>query len=170
VLENVVVSESQVLGGVNAGQAIAAETMAAAAIAQAAQAVGITQKAVEHGADYAKQRVQFGRPIASFQAVQSMLAEAAVNCHVARLAVYNAASLVEQGKSFEVEAAIVKLFTARFGQKALVDIVQVEAGNGYSEEVDLARLYREISGVTILEGPMEFPEKLIASNIVGGVK
>ena len=56
-----------------------------------------------------------------------MLAEAAVNCHVARLAVYNAASLVEQGKSFDVEATVVKLFTARFGQKALVDIVQVEA-------------------------------------------
>jgi alkylation response protein AidB-like acyl-CoA dehydrogenase len=169
VLKNVVVSESRILGSVNAGQAIAAETMAAAAIAQAAQAVGITQKAVEHGADYAKQRVQFGRPVASFQAVQTMLAEAAVNCHVARLAVYSAASLVEQGKPFEVEAAMVKLFTARFGQKSLVDIVQVEGGNGYSEEVDLARLYREISGVTILEGPMEFPEKLIASAIAGGV-
>jgi len=96
-LENVVVSESQVLGGVNAGQAIAAETMAAAAIAQAAQAVGITQKACRTRRRLRQAEGTVWETIASFQAVSQMLAEAAVNCHVARLAVYNAASLVEQG-------------------------------------------------------------------------
>jgi alkylation response protein AidB-like acyl-CoA dehydrogenase len=75
--------------------------------------------------------------------------------------------LVDQGKPFAVEAAMAKLFTARFGQKSLVDLVQVEGGNGYSEEMALPRLYREISGASILEGAMEFPEKLIASSIPG---
>ncbi len=166
VFENVLVSDADVLGGLNAGQAIAAEAVAVAGVAEAAQAVAITQAAVEHGAKYANQRVQFGRPIGSFQAIQTMLAEVATNCHVARLAVYDAAALIEQGKPFAVEAAMVKLFTARIGQKSLVDIVQVEGGYGYSEEMPVARLFREISGVTILEGPMEFPEKLIAANIV----
>ena len=165
IFENIAISDADVLGGVNAGQAIASEAVAVAGVAEAAQAVAIIQAAVEHAAKYGKERVQFGRPIGSFQAVQVMLAEAATNCHLARLAIYDAAALIEQGKPFAVEAAMVKLFTARIGQKSLVDIVQAEGGYGYSEEMPVARLYREISGATILEGPMEFPEKLIAANI-----
>ena len=166
ILNNVLLTEAQLLGTVNGGQAIATETLAVASVAEAAETLGIAQAAVEHAAKYAKQRVQFGKPIGTFQAVQTMLAEVATNCHLSRFAIYDAASLIEQGKPFTAEAAMVKLFAARIGMDSLIDVVQVEGGYGYSEEMPMARLYRDVSGTTLLESPGDFPEKLIAASLV----
>ena len=156
---------AEVLGTVNGGSPIAAELLAAAAIAEAAQTVGVVAAALEHAAKYAQQRVQFGRPIGAFQAIQEILAEVAANCHVERLAVYDAATLVEQGKPFAAEAAMVKLFAQKLGMKSLLETVQVEGGYGYSEEMLMAKLFRDVSGTTILESPADFPEKAIAASI-----
>src|SRR5208337_4810244 len=102
--ENVVVPESALLGAVNEGAAIVAKVLAVASVAEAAQTVGIGQAAVDHAAAYAKQRIQFGKPIAVLQAIQTLLAETATDCHLARLGLRNAAQLIEEGKPFEVEA------------------------------------------------------------------
>jgi len=163
--ENVILPESALLGALNQGSEIAANVLAAAAIAEAAQAVGIGQAAVEHAAKYAKQRIQFGKPIAVLQAIQTLLAEIATDCHLARLGLRNAAQLIQDGKPFEVEAAMLKSFLARFGSKMLIDAVQVEAGMGYSEEMPLPRLFRDIAGTNLLDPPGDYPEKLIAANI-----
>ncbi len=157
---------AEVLGSVNGGTAIAAELLAATAIAEAAQTVGVVSFALEHAARYAQQRVQFGRPIAAFQAIQTILAEVAANCHAARLAVYDAAGLVEQGKSFAAEASMVKLLTRQLGMNSLLETLQIEGGYGYSEEMLMSKLFRDVSGTTICESPMEFPEKLVAASIV----
>jgi butyryl-CoA dehydrogenase len=163
--ENVVVPESALLGTVNEGLAIAVKLLAIASVAEAAQTVGIGQAAVEHAAAYAKQRVQFGKPVATLQAIQTLLAEVATDCHLARLGVRNAAVLIEEGKPFEVEAAMVKSFLVRLGSKLLIDTCQVEGGFGYSEFMPLPRMFRDIAGTNLLDAPADFPEKIIAASI-----
>ena len=166
VFDNVIVAEAAMLGGVTDGQAIVTETLALASVAEAAQTVGIGQAAVEHAAAYAKTRVQFGRPIATLQAIQTLLAETATDCHLARLGLRVAAQLLDQGEPFQVEAAMVKQFLARFGAKMLIDTVQVEGGFGYSEFMPLPRLFRDITGTTLLEAPADYPEKTIAARLL----
>jgi butyryl-CoA dehydrogenase len=165
VFDNVAVPETAVLGAVKAGRDIATRTLALASVAEAAQTVGIAQAAVEHAAVYAKQRVQFGKPVATLQAVQTLLAEAATDCHLARLGLYCAAQLIEEGKPFEARAAMVKSFLARLGSKILVDSVQVEGGMGFSETMPLPRLFRDIAGTTLLDAPADFPDLAIAAGI-----
>jgi butyryl-CoA dehydrogenase len=163
--ENVILPEAALLGAVSEGPAIIAKALAISFVAEAAQTVGIGQAAVEHAAAYAKQRVQFGKPVAVLQAIQTLLAEVATDCHLARLGLQNAALLIEEGKPFEVEAAMVKSFLVRFGNKLLIDTCQVEGGFGYSEFMPLPRMFRDIAGTTLLDAPADFPEKLIAASI-----
>lgn len=165
IFNNVSVPEDALLGGENNGSAIATELLAIASIAEAAQTVGIGKAAVKHAADYAKQRVQFGRPIASLQAIQTLLAEVATDSHLAWLGIQRTAQLIEDGKPFEIDAAMVKAFLARFGAKMLIDTVQVEGGFGYSEFMPLPRLFRDIAGTTLLDAPADFPDKVIAESL-----
>jgi butyryl-CoA dehydrogenase len=165
IFDNVVLADAALLGAVNQGSEIAAKALAVASVAEAAQTVGIGQAAVEHAAAYAKQRVQFGKPVAVLQAIQTLLAEVATDCHLARLGLQNAALLIEEEKPFEVEAAMVKSFLVRLGSKMLIDSCQVEGGFGYSESMPLPRMFRDIAGTTLLDAPGDFPEKIIAAHI-----
>jgi butyryl-CoA dehydrogenase len=166
VFDNVIVPATAMLGGLTEGLALVTETLAVASIAEAAQTVGIGQAAVEHAAAYSKTRVQFGRPVSTLQAIQTLLAESATDCHLARLGLREAALLLEQGEPFQVEAAMVQQFLARFGAKMLVDTVQVEGGFGYSEFMPLPRLFRDIAGTTLLEAPADYPDKTIAAALL----
>ena len=165
VFDNAIVSEAAVLGTVRGAGELVTRTLALASLAEAAQTVGIGQAAVEHAAGYSRQRVQFGKAIGTFQAVQTLLAESASDCHLARLGLRYAAQLVEDGQPFEAEAAIVKSFLTRFGSKTLVDTCQVEGGMGYSEAMPLPRMFRDIAGTTLLDAPADFPEEVIAASI-----
>ncbi|MDF2572098.1 MAG: mmgC 1 [Sporomusa sp.] len=164
--KNVKVSAANLLGAEGAGLVIAAEALAAASIAEGAMVVGIAQAAMEDAVKYGKQRIQFRRPIASFPAIQTMLAEMAANIHMLRLAVYDAASLLENGEPFATEAAMIKLFAARIGQSALIDVIQIEGGYGYSQEMVASRLYRDVKGVIIKSSSVDFPEKIIAGDLL----
>ncbi len=166
VFENVRVPAAGLLGAEGAGLAIAGEAQAAASVAEAAMVVGIAQAAMQDAANYAKQRIQFHRPIASFPAIQTMLAEMATNIHLARLAVYDAASLIENDQPFAAEAAMLKLFAARIGQSALIDVLQIEGGYGYSQEMVVSRLYRDVKGALIKGSSADFPEKVIAGSLL----
>jgi butyryl-CoA dehydrogenase len=164
--EDVVLPENAMLGALTDGPIILTETLAIASLGEAAQTLGIGQAAVEHAAAYSKTRIQFGRPISSLQAIQTLLAETLTDCHMGRLATLHAADLIDQGSPFQVEAAMVKQFLARFGSKMLVDTVQVEGGFGYSEFMPLPRLFRDIAGTTLLEPPANFPDKTIAGSLL----
>lgn len=166
VFQNVILPETALLGSLNQGTAIVTETLAVGSLAEAAQTIGIGQAAVEHAAAYSKTRVQFGRPIAALQAIQTLLAETMTDCHLARLGLIYAAQLLDQGEPFQLEAAMAKQFLARFGSKMLVDTVQVEGGFGYSETMPLPRLFRDIAGTTLLDAPADFPEKTIAAALL----
>jgi len=161
VFGDVAVAEADVLATPGKGDSIAEETLAATAVAEAAQTIGIMQTALDEAAEYAKQRVQFGQPIANFDAVQSLLAEPVTHCHLARLAIYDAARLIAAGEPFLREAAMVKWFVSRVGPAGLINAIQVEGGFGYSEEAPLAQLYRDIWGTTVLEPPADFPDRVI---------
>jgi alkylation response protein AidB-like acyl-CoA dehydrogenase len=163
--KDVVIPETALLGAVNQGQAIATKVLAVSSVAEAAQTIGIGQAAVLHAAIYSKTRMQFGQAIANFDAVETLLAETATDVHMTRLGVRNAALLIEENKPFEVEAAMLKSFLVRHGQKMLIDSCQVEGGFGYSETMPLPRLFRDIAGTTLLDAPGDFPDKLIAASI-----
>jgi len=163
--DDVVVADSALLAGAD-GQTIVTETLAIGSLMEAAQTVGIGQAAVEHAAAYAKTRVQFGRPVSTLQAIQTLLAETAADCHLGRLGVRYAAKLLDEGQPFLVEAAMVKQFLARNGSKLLIDTVQVEGGFGYSEFMPLPRLFRDIAGTTLLDAPADYPEKTIAAALL----
>ncbi|HWR42308.1 acyl-CoA dehydrogenase family protein [Sporomusa sp.] len=164
--ENVKIPAASLLGIEGAGLTIASAAQAVASVAEAAMVVGIAQAAMDDAVKYGKQRIQFRRPIASFPAIQTMLAEMATNIHLARLAVYDAANLIESGEPFAAEAAMVKLFAARIGQNALIDVIQIEGGYGYSQEMVASRLYRDVKGAIIKESSLDFPEKVIASALL----
>ncbi|CPR18798.1 acyl-CoA dehydrogenase family protein [Brenneria goodwinii] len=165
VFNNVTLPAAALLGGENNGDAIAQSLLAKASLFEAAQTIGIGKAAVKHAAEYAKQRIQFGRPIAALQAIQTLLAEVATDCHLAWLGVQRTAQLIEDGEPFATDAAIVKAFLARFGSKMLIDSCQVEGGFGYSEFMPLPRLFRDIAGTTLLDAPADFPDKIIADSI-----
>jgi acyl-CoA dehydrogenase len=167
------VGDDAVLHDLSAGSAIAERLLYLGAVAEAAQTVGIAQAAAQHAAGYAKHRVQFHHPIAHQEAIQTMLAEIATDTHLAWLGVQQAAHLVDSGEPFEVEAAMVKAFLARVGQKILIDSCQVEGGLGISETapkgvreaLPLARLFRDIAGTILLDAPADFPDRLIAASL-----
>ncbi|WP_425059946.1 Acryloyl-CoA reductase (NADH) [Sporomusa carbonis] len=166
VFENVTISADSLLGAEGAGMAVATDAQAVASVAEAAMVVGIAQAAMDDAVKYSKQRIQFRRPIASFPAIQTMLAEMATNIHLARLAVYDAANLIDSGRPFATEAAMLKLFAARIGQSALIDVIQIEGGYGYSQEMVVSRLYRDVKGAVIKASSMDFPEKVIAGALL----
>jgi alkylation response protein AidB-like acyl-CoA dehydrogenase len=170
---NVAVTEADILGGVNGGSVIANQILSVGAVAEGAQTIGIAKAALRHANDYAGKRVQFHHPIGRLQAIQTMLADIATDCHLGWLGVQHAARLIDLDSPFEAEAAMVKTFLGRFGSKMLTDAIQIEGGMGISESVPkhvklslpLARMFRDIAGTTLLDAPDDYPEKLIAAVI-----
>lgn len=165
IFENAFVPAAKLLGTENEAQVLLAEIQAIASVAEGAQILGIAQAAMEDAAKYAKQRIQFGKPIANFPAIQNMLAEMAANIHMLRLAVYDAAALIEKGERFANEAAMIKLNAYRIGQSALIDVIQVEGGYGYSNDMIVSRFYRDVKGVITKDSSADFPEKVIATEL-----
>ena len=166
VFDSVKIPVENLLGEEGAGNTILAEVQAVTGIAEGAVVLGIAQAAMQDAAQYAKERIQFGRPIAVFPAIQSMLAEMAVNIHLTRLAVYHAADLVDKGVACRLEAAMIRQAAARFGPGALIDAVQVEGGYGYSDDMPVTRLFRDMKGVILKNNSAEFPEKIIAAEVL----
>lgn len=171
--ENVLLDQAARLGTAADGAAILSEILSVYALGEAAQTVGIGKAAAKHAAAAAKHRIQFGHPIFSLQAIQTLLAEIASDVHLAWLGIRHAAQLIENGAPFETEAAIVKSFLGRFGAKMLVDAIQVEGGLGICETapphfpgaLPLARLFRDLAGTTLLEMPADFPDAVIAASL-----
>lgn len=169
VLENVKVPATNLLGKENEGMKIVQTLQPMFKLALAAQTLGIAQSALENSIEYAKQRVQFGRPIGKFPAIQTMIAEMAANIHIGRLALYDAAEMVEKGdeEEYETKASMVQLFVNKIGQKTCLDAIQVHGGYGYSQEMLVSRLLRDVKGTIAIDSASEFPEKIIAQNIMG---
>jgi butyryl-CoA dehydrogenase len=167
-----VVLEAGLLGTAAEGADMLEELLSAHALGEAAQTTGIGKAAAIHASAAARTRIQFGHPIADLQAIQQLLAEITTDAHLAWLGVLHAAQLADDGFPFGIEAGMVKSFLGRFGQKLLIDAIQVEGGMGICETapphfkgtLPLARMFRDIAGTTLLDAPDDFPEALVAAS------
>ncbi len=131
-----------------------------------AMASGIHRACLEESLKYSQGRMQFGKPIASFQAIQWMLAEMATDLEAAEQLIFRAAWLRDQGKPFTKEASMAKLFATEAANRAAYKAVQVHGGYGYSREYTVERLYRDVRVTTIYEGTSEIQRIVIARNLL----
>ena len=141
-------------------------TLDAGRIAIAAMAVGLAQGAFEKAVAYAKERVQFGQPIAKFQAIQWMIADTATEIEAARLMVHRAAWLKEQGARFTKEASMAKLFATEVSERACRKAIQIHGGYGYVREYGVERMYRDQRLCAIGEGTNEIQRLVISRHVL----
>jgi alkylation response protein AidB-like acyl-CoA dehydrogenase len=132
-----------------------------------ALSVGLAQAAYEEGLKYARERQAFGVPIAQHEAIQFMLADAATEIDAARLLVYRAAWLKQNGRPFTKEASQAKLFATEMAERVARNAIQIHGGYGYSAEFPVERIYRDARLMTIGEGTSEIQRLVIARHILG---
>ena len=152
IFRDCVVSADQMLGEPGKGYKIAIETLNEGRIGIAAQMLGLAQGAWGHAAKWAKQRKQFGKPLADFQAMQFQLADMATRIEAARLLVYNAARLKDSGAEFLKEAAMAKIFASEVAEKVASLAVEIYGGSGFVKDYPVEKLYRDAKIGKIYEG------------------
>ena len=159
------VPEGNLLGPRGRGFAQFLEILDGGRISVAAMGVGLAQGAYDLAFAYARERQQFGRPIASFQAVQFQLADMATEIEAGRALVYKAAWLKDQGRPFGTEAAMAKLYTGLLSNRAANVSLQIHGGYGYMDEFPISRLYRDQKILEIGEGTNEVQRMVIAKQL-----
>jgi butyryl-CoA dehydrogenase len=150
------------LGAEGDGFKIAMATLDGGRIGIAAQALGIAQAALDASVAYAKERVQFGKPIATLQAIQWMIADMATEIDAARLLVYRAASCVDNDRPYSTEGAMAKLFASETATRVAGKAIQIHGGYGYTESYPVERNYRDAKITEIYEGTSEVQRMVIA--------
>jgi alkylation response protein AidB-like acyl-CoA dehydrogenase len=143
------------------------QVLDAGRIGIAALSVGLAQGAYEAARAYAKERRQFGQPIASFQAIQWKLADNATRIEAARLLTYRAAYLKDQGKRTTKESSMAKLYASEIAVKAADDCVQIHGGYGFVKDYPAEKFFRDVKLVTIGEGTSEIQRLVIARQLLG---
>jgi len=166
IFENVRVPGGNVLGEVGKGYKTAIETLNEGRIGIGAQMVGLAQGALDHTVKYVQEREQFGRPIAAFQGVQFQIAQMAVEIEAARLMVYNAARLKDEGKDFVHQAAMGKLLSSQVAQRVASTAVDLFGGYGFSREYPVEKLYRDAKIGSIYEGTSNMQLQTIAKGLL----
>jgi alkylation response protein AidB-like acyl-CoA dehydrogenase len=156
------VPKEALLGEEGEGFKIAMATLDGGRIGVSAQALGIAQAALEASVDYAKERVQFGKPIANLQAIQWMIADSALDVDAARLLVYRAASCVANGRPYSTEGAMAKLFASEAATRVAGRAIQIHGGYGYTESYPVERNYRDAKITELYEGTSEVQRMVIA--------
>ena len=165
--ENCRIPAENLLGRENEGFKQFLTTLDAGRLAISAMAVGLAQGAFDRAVAYAKERVQFDRPIAQFQAIQWMIADMATDIEAARLMVNRAAWLKGQGARFTKEAAMAKLFATEVSERVCYKAIQIHGGYGYVREYAVERMYRDQRLCAIGEGTNEIQRLVIARQVLG---
>ena len=166
IFENCRIPKANLFGKEGEGFKIAMITLDGARIGIGAQSVGIAQGAYEHALKYAKEREQFGKPIAALQAVSFMLADMATQIEAARQLVYHAAMLKDAGVPFGKEAAMAKLFASDVANQVTANVVQIMGGYGYSREYPVERMMRDAKITQIYEGTNQIQRVVIGGHIL----
>ncbi|MFO1536162.1 MAG: acyl-CoA dehydrogenase family protein [Thermoplasmatota archaeon] len=163
--EDLWVPDDAVVGRVGEGFIGTMRTLDAGRIAIGSLALGLAQGAFDASLAYAQERKQFGRPIASNQAIQWKLADMATQIDAARLLLARAASLKDQGKPFTKEASMAKLYASEVGMWVTTQAIQVHGGNGYTPDYPVERMFRDVKLCEIGEGSSEVQRMVIAKSI-----
>lgn len=166
IFQDVRVPVANRLGKEGEGFKIAMSTLDGGRIGVAAQALGIAQAALDHAVKYAKERVQFGKPIANNQAISFILADMATKIDAARLLTYRAAYLKDHGKPYSKEAAMAKMFASDTAMQVTTDAVQIFGGYGYSREYPVERLMRDAKITQIYEGTNQVQRMVISGALL----
>jgi butyryl-CoA dehydrogenase/short/branched chain acyl-CoA dehydrogenase len=167
IFDNCEVMEANLLGEPGKGYKIAIETLNEGRIGIGAQMLGLAEGAWGHAVRYAKERKQFGKPIADFQAVQFTLAEMAMEIEAAKLMVYNAARLKDAGQPYMREAAMTKLFASQVAERVASQCVEVFGGNGFVRDYPAEKYYRDAKVGKIYEGTSNMQLATIAKSVLG---
>jgi len=167
ILDSCRVPRENLMGEVGQGYKIAIETLNEGRIAIGAQMVGIARGALDHALAYAKQRKQFGKPIAEFQAVQCDLARMATDLEAARLLVYNAARLRDAGLPFTKEAAMAKYFASQIAETVASRAIEIFGGIGFTKDAPVEKYYRDAKIGRIYEGTSNMQLLTIARHALG---
>lgn len=164
--DNMRVPAENLLGQEGEGFKIAMANLDVGRIGIAAQSLGIAEAALGHAVEYAKERVQFGKPIAAQQGIGFKLADMATAVEASRLLVFRAANLRSQGLPCGQEASMAKLFASKTAVDVSIDAVQVFGGYGYTKEYPVERLFRDAKVTEIYEGTSEIQRLVISKNLV----
>ncbi|MFO0722228.1 MAG: acyl-CoA dehydrogenase family protein [Myxococcota bacterium] len=167
--DEVRVPKTNRIGAEGEGFKIAMKTLDASRPLTAAFAVGVARKAMEHAVAYSQERKAFKQPIASFQAIQFMVAEMAMKLQAARLATYQAAWLLDQGERSSLISSYAKAMAADFAMEITTNAVQIFGGYGYSKEYPVEKLMRDAKLIQIYEGTSQIQRMVIAREIYGGL-
>ncbi|MFZ3171475.1 MAG: acyl-CoA dehydrogenase [Carboxydocellales bacterium] len=166
VFDNCRIPQENLLGNLGDGFKIAMVTLDYGRIGIGAQALGIAQGAYETALKYAKERKQFGQPIADFQAIKFKLADMATRIEAGRLLLYSAAFLASAGEKINKEAAMAKMYCSDTAMWVTTEAVQIHGGYGYTREYPVERMMRDAKITQIYEGTNEIQRIVIASNIL----
>jgi len=167
ILEDVRVPKENLLGNEGDGLKIALMALDGGRIGIGSMATGIGLGAMEIAMNYAKERTQFGKPIASFQAIQWKVADAMTELEAAKLLCLRAAWLKQNNLPFSKEASMAKLYATEAANRACYEAIQILGGYGYAEEYHVERYYRDARATTLYEGTSEIQRLVIARNIIG---
>ncbi len=168
ILEDLEVGEDAVLGEVNSGFRDAVRNLAGGRISIAALSVGIGLGAMHEALAYARERIQFGHPIAEFQAIQGMLSDMCTELEAAQLMTFRAAFLKDRGRPYVREAAMAKLFASEAAMRGTIKAVQIFGGYGYIQDFPVERYMRDAKLCEIGEGTSEVQRILIARHLSRG--
>jgi alkylation response protein AidB-like acyl-CoA dehydrogenase len=165
-LDNCKIPAENLLGEEGQGAAIAFKGLDNSRIGIAAQAVGLSQRAIDEAVKYAKEREAFGKRIAQFQAIQFMIADMATWTDAARLLTYKAANLCDLNKPFGKESAMAKLYASEAANRIAYNALQIHGGFGYSKEFFVEQIYRDARVLAIYEGTSEVQRIVIARHLL----
>jgi len=166
IFEDVEVPVENLLGGEGAGFKLAMETLNKARPTTGAMALGIAQAALEASVKYAKERIQFGKPIVQQQAVQMILADMAMKVETARLLVYKAGYLMAKGLPYTKESAMSKCYAADIAMEVSTDAVQIFGGYGYTRDYPVEKYMRDAKIMQIYEGTNQIQRIVIAKELL----
>ncbi len=167
VFEDCRVPRENLLGQEGSGFMIAMASLDGGRIGIASQSVGVAQACLDAATNYARERVQFGRPISQFQGLRWMIADMATRIEAARLLTFNAAAMRDRGEDFGTAASMAKLYASETANWAAYQALQIHGGYGYIKEFPVERYYRDARVFTIYEGTSEIQRKVIANGVIG---
>jgi len=167
ILENCRVPKGNIMGELNKGFKVAMGTLDFGRFTVAAGCVGSAQGCIDICKEYAKQRIQFGKPIASFQLVQQMIADMVVECEAGRLLVYRAGDMKNKALPNTRETSIAKYYCSEMVNRVAYKAIQIHGGYGFSGEYDVERFYRDARINTLYEGTSQIQQLIIGAYELG---
>ena len=166
IFDNCEIPVQNMIGELGMGFKVAMKTLDATRLTVLAMAVGMAERVLELSAEYAKIRVQFGKPIAANQAIQWMLADMATDIYAARNMLYHASWKADEGQKFSTESAMFKLFASEMVCRCADKALQIHGGMGYMKDLVIERIYRDARLLRIVDGTSEIQRIVIARSVL----